>query len=133
MRTTKFAIALLSVVLSTGCVSSFTVSPLLVPETKLSGAYDVDQVHEAITGGLLAKGWSVESEEPGRIMASVTSGGHSATVRIDYDSAGWTIAHERSSEGLRFDPDRPSIHKRYNNWVKGLDGVIRQKLAASSG
>ena len=75
--------------------------------------------------------WTIVEDVPGAIVAYVTSGGHSATVRIEYGPQGWVILHVQSSPELKFDPDyrgRAVIHRRYNHWVDRLNRHIDRAL-----
>lgn len=95
-----------------------------------------EQVLEAIRMGTAQKRWAIVQEQPGAVVASVTSGGHSATVRIEYDERGWVIHHQDSSPGLKYNPDyrgsgRVIIHQRYNFWVRHLNRAIENALLDS--
>ncbi len=83
-------------------------------------------MYETIRWALDAKGWRVEEEQPGAVLASVRAGGHEATVEVVYDDRGYAIRHIRSSPGLKFDGH--SIHKRFNHWVDRLDNAIQNRL-----
>lgn len=48
-------------------------------------------VLQAIREGASHKGWTVTAEEPGVVTATVNSGGHNATVKIEYTAGGWVI------------------------------------------
>jgi hypothetical protein len=85
----------------------------------------------AIRMGASAKHWGIVSEAPGVVVAQVSSGGHHASVRIDYNERGWVITHQASSPGLKYDPDyngRQVIHHRYNMWVRHLNRAIENAL-----
>ncbi|HEX6242840.1 MAG TPA: hypothetical protein VFZ61_18130, partial [Polyangiales bacterium] len=93
----------------------------------------------AVVQGAVLRGWTIVHRGPGLVIADITANGHGARVRILSDATGWRIEHEQSSPGLKFsnDPERgPTIHRRYNQWVKALDESIRRSLyspALSSG
>jgi hypothetical protein len=92
---------------------------------------DIRRIQFAIRDGAARAGWAITKEEPGAIYANVQSGGHDATVRIQYDVDGWEIQRESSSSGLKYNPDywgREIIHFRYNKWVRGLNGSIQNSL-----
>jgi len=91
-----------------------------------------EQVLQAIRLGATRRHWAIIQEGPKDVIASVSSGGHDATVRIEYNQSGWIILHERSSPSLRYDPDyrgREIIHFRYNFWVRHLNRAIEEALA----
>jgi hypothetical protein len=78
-----------------------------------------------IMRALLAKHWTVLSEQPGSIAAQATSRGHSATIRVDYSLSGYSISHVDSTPGLKY--DGTNIHRLYNNWIKGLSAQIQKE------
>ena len=83
-------------------------------------------VRAAILRGLAAKRWTVVSDQPGTLVATVTSREHTATIRIDYTAAEYSIHHQESTPGLKYDGTK--IHKLYNNWVKMLNNAIIKAL-----
>ena len=99
-----------------------------------SGApYSSEEIAAAVRAGLVAKRWTISTDEPGAVTGTVTAGGHSATVRVVYDAQGWAIEYVGSSPGLVYEnhPELgPLIHHRYNLWVSHLDNAIRGSLAA---
>ena len=91
-----------------------------------------EMVLAAIRLGATNKHWRIVNEGPGVELAQVSSGGHEATVRIDYNERGWVISHQDSSPGLKYKADyqgRQVIHHRYNLWVRHLNRSIEKSLA----
>lgn len=88
-------------------------------------------VHDAIMRALASRGWQLDREGPDGIVATVVSGGHSATVLIQHDAQTYSISYLDSSPGLKF--NGTAIHRRYNDWIERLDRSIRKFLAASNG
>ncbi len=138
MRYTRFVLGLAMISMgASACAPSQTDlhSPSTVVGLDAQGQpANVEQVAHAIRTGASNKGWTVISDEPGVVGASVSSGGHNAVVRIHYTAAGWVIERESSSEGLKYDPDyhgRQIIHHRYNLWVRHLDRAIQNALHAA--
>jgi hypothetical protein len=82
---------------------------------------------DAILRAIVAKHWTIDGENGQTIVTSVTSGGHSATVRIDYDAAYYSITYLKSSAGLKYDGQ--NIHRRYNHWVDRLREAINRSIA----
>jgi hypothetical protein len=92
----------------------------------------LEQVQQAIRIGAAKKRWVILEEGPGYEIARVSSGGHDATVRVDYNQAGWLISHQFSSPGLKYNPDyqgRQVIHHRYNLWARHLSRAIENALS----
>ena len=86
------------------------------------------EVREALLRALYSKGWTLDSQEPGRIVATEHAGGHSATIRVDYAAGRYSIQRESTSPGLRYDADRQIIHKRYNLWIDRLRIAIHAQI-----
>jgi len=81
----------------------------------------------AIKSALTARGWTVDKEQPGAIMATyskpnkdVPGGAHTATIGIEYDTAGYSIKYVDSAN-MMFDPAKGTIHRNYNRWVANLE------------
>jgi hypothetical protein len=92
----------------------------------------IAQVAQAIRMGAMKKHWNITGEQPGVMTAHVLSGGHEATVQIEYNERGWIITHVSSSPGLVYNPNyngREIIHHRYNFWVRHLNRAIENSLA----
>jgi hypothetical protein len=83
-------------------------------------------VRNAILRALAMRGWQLEREAPDGIVATVVSGGHSATVHIQYEERAYSIDYVDSSPGLKFNGSR--IHRRYNEWIERLNRTIRMNL-----
>ena len=123
-----------------GSACSPTLAPLYAPAETAgvspSGTpYNAAQIDAAAVGGAQAKGWTVISHAPGLTVAEVSSGGHTARVRILTNASGWRVVHEQSSPGLKYGTDERHgevIHRRYNHWVRLLDDAIRQQLSLQS-
>jgi len=113
-----------------GCGANM--APVLNPSdvpvvTATQGAPTTEQVRAAIVAGLAGKGWTVQSEEGLALTAETSSGGHTASVTIQYSSTRYSITHLNSSEGLKYDGQE--IHRRYNHWIDLLQQAINAELA----
>jgi hypothetical protein len=84
-------------------------------------------VHDAILRALASRNWQIVQDTADGIVASVTSGGHTATVHIAYDEHSYSIHYVESSPGLKY--NGTEIHRRYNQWVDRLRASIRAQLA----
>jgi hypothetical protein len=120
------------VVLASGCGAMM--APVLdlqgVPVALPAGLTpSIARTRDAILRGLADRGWTIDREEGQTIVASVSAGGHQATVGIDYSADSYSIHYVTSSPGLRY--DGIEIHKRYNHWVDRLRVSINKELASS--
>lgn len=98
-------------------------APVVVGQGQSASA---PQVRDAIIRALGSRGWQLNREGPDGIMATMISGGHSATIRIQYDEHTYSIQYVDSSPGLRF--NGRAIHRNYNGWVEKLNRSIRSLL-----
>ncbi|MDR6678167.1 hypothetical protein [Pseudomonas oryzihabitans] len=109
-------------------LAACTRAPLVTPQEvfpadRVENAADV---RRAIVEVLETRGWTVGSESPGMIVASIlVRGRHQAWVDIPYSTKGYQIRY-RDSAGLDYDGRR--IHRNYNRWVQRLDADIRRQL-----
>lgn len=88
------------------------------------------ETHDVLVEALQQKRWIVDEDRPGRIDATVFSGGHSAKIRIDYQEGRYSIHHVSSTPGLRHDASQGIIHKRYNHWIDRLRVAIHARVPA---
>ena len=96
---------------------------ILIPAGKSSA-----QVSGAIRRSLLAKKWLLVKNENGRIEASYKKSNYIlSTVDIQYDNQAIRINY-KESEGLNYDSGTGTIHKSYNETVRGLETVIRGQI-----
>lgn len=87
------------------------------------------QVETAIKKGILKKYWSVKKEKSGLLTATINvRNRHIAVVSIPYTSKGYKIDY-KSSEGLKYDATKNTIHPNYNKWVGNLEKNINYELA----
>jgi hypothetical protein len=131
-------IVFLSLLVLSAC--SPTLAPVYSPAqtagVSATGApYTAAQIDQAVVAGAQAKGWTIISHAPGATVAEVSSGGHTARVRVLTTDGGWRIVHEQSSPGLKYSTSERHgevIHRRYNHWVHLLDDTIRQHLSLAT-
>jgi hypothetical protein len=83
-------------------------------------------VHESIIRAIANKGWTVASDAPGVVTASIQKDELKATVDVTYTATDYSIMYKSSSPSLKFDGTR--IHKRYNFWVDRLRAQINAEL-----
>jgi hypothetical protein len=87
-------------------------------------------VRDAIVRALASRTWQIAEERPDALVASVSAGGHGATVLVQYDERSFSITRVDSSPGLKYDGSY--IHRRYNHWVDRLRASIEQELSQTA-
>jgi len=140
----------LSVLFITGCVS---IIPLenIENQTIASGLSE-QQIKESMHKGIEAAGWTIESEAPGKILATFNRRVHTIAVNIRYTNENYNINYAYSTnmkmhctEGDKVkgailtkwpEPtcggSRPQfIHAAYNKWVGRLSSEINTALSSN--
>ncbi|HEX4403364.1 MAG TPA: hypothetical protein VH560_00945 [Polyangia bacterium] len=134
MRTQKIqtfvfsiGLALLTATGAVGCGATLgpVLNPSHVPVVGATAGND-HAVHDAILRAVVDKGWTIASDAPGVVRATIQKEALTATVAIAYTGSEFSITHESSSPALKFDGTR--IHKHYNTWVANLRGQINVEL-----
>ena len=110
-------------------VLSCTTAALRMPDPVLAVGDEV-QTREAIIKGMAIRGWVVEDEQPGRVLARFERRRHTAKVWIDYTGRQIKFYYA-GSENLQCMPEGDScssIHRVYNTWTKNLAIDIAKQI-----
>jgi len=89
-----------------------------------------DKVARAIITACARLGWVCSIAAPGEIIGRLNLRSHQADVRIPYSVEKYSIIYV-SSENLRYDAAKSTIHRNYNNWVLNLQRSINAELVAT--
>lgn len=114
----------LSACARTGPVRNVSDAPIAA-----SGDLTRKDIRTAIIRAGSSRGWRMEPQGDGHILATLTVREHMAKVDIHYDESSYDIVY-RESENLRYDPDNETIHSNYNGWIQNLELDINNYLAA---
>jgi hypothetical protein len=99
----------------------------------IASSLPAKQNRQLIVDALSTRGWVVESEEPGAIVAYYSRAQHKARVRIGYGGGSIQIAY-LDSQNLKCSPAPEggctSIHRAYNRWVNNLHHDIAMRVGA---
>ncbi len=76
------------------------------------------EAEQKIRAGAANRGWTVEAEAPGVLVAKIQVRVHTAVVAIKHDATHFDVEY-RTSENLN-DNGKGFIHHNYNNWVEHL-------------
>ena len=81
---------------------------------------DSEAVGKAITDALAVKKWTVDTSEPGKLQATLDSGKHAIVVDISYTPDSYSIRYA-DSRNMKYEAaGQPTIHPKYNVWVREL-------------
>lgn len=119
-------LALFAVVLGGGMALSAELEKRIV--TPIAEGHSLPSIEEAVDGALVAKGWTIGEKVPGRTLASITvRERHTANIAVNYDSTSYTISL-LSSEGLKQNDKKGTIHGTYVRWTRNLVAAINARL-----
>jgi len=100
-----------------------------VPVGTVSGnAVPLESLARAILSGCARRGWVCDVVAPGEIKGTLVIRSHRADVRIVFDPKKYSIIY-LSSENLRYNPGKNTIHRNYNKWVANLRNDINSSIA----
>jgi hypothetical protein len=89
------------------------------------------EVRDAVVRALLARRYTAESEQPGRIMALYRRGEIEFRMLVEYSESAYHVSYAGST-GLEFGVDEetgePLIDSRIVRWRRGLSRSIEQEL-----
>ena len=127
MRIAIVAAALALSSLTTACVSrEHPVLAISGANFAAATATTTDRA-TAIKAALKERGWAVDKEQPGAIMATYTKpnkdvpgGAHTATIGIEFDATTFSIKYV-DSKNMMYDAAEGTIHRNYNRWVANLE------------
>jgi len=98
-----------------------------------------ERLHDKIDTALAAKGWRIESEQPGRmeLLRVHNRDRHTIRVELSYDARSYVIRYVESNNllyGERTVNGRPVrvIHKNYNAWVRELATALNSVLGVAA-
>ncbi len=100
----------------------YTPAPIMV-----YGHHSRATIRRAIKRALYRRKWIVRDVNRGLIRATYYRGRHMATVNVRYSPRQVRISYHRT-EALFYNPERGTIHKTYNGWVRNMERDIQVEL-----
>ena len=118
------ALMVMSLLVLTACGGKpiYNVSGTTVPS-----GLTTKQIESGIVTSLIAKGWKVKEQKEGRVVGELMLRAHRAVINIDYTASNFSINYV-ASENLKYNAEKNTIHRNYNNWIIGLERVIQSNL-----
>lgn len=89
----------------------------------------MSQVGNAIESAGNSLGWAMKQEYPGMMTGKLFLRDHVANIEIPFSASQYSIRY-KSSQNLKYNPTKKTIHSNYNGWVQNLDNAIRTRLAS---
>lgn len=90
----------------------------------------MEDVQNAIITAGVGLGWQMAVAKPGEIIGTLNLRSHQAVVSIPYTTKHYSILY-KSSNNLKYDAEKQTIHENYLAWIQRLDGAIRTRLTAA--
>ena len=132
MKNYAKALVIIAVVMLSACGTRQAAlndpAPIPVP-----AGVSMAEVKDAVISGMTNRGWIVNRQEPGLIVADLHLREHFAQVNIEYDTDE-VVVRFQDSRNLEYDvvDGERVIHANYNAWILNLTGDIRNELARRS-
>lgn len=101
------------------------------PMPTLAANLTMTEIKQAIVKAGARRKWVMEDAGPGHVIGTLNLRKHQAVVDIRYSRELFNITY-KSSQVLRYDPNLKVIHRKYNSWIKHLEGDIVNALQAAS-
>jgi len=101
------------------------------PMPTLASNLTMAEVQRAIIKAGARRKWVMKQVGPGHMTATLNLRQHEAVVDIRYSRELFNITY-KSSQVLRYDPNLKTIHRKYNSWIKHLEGDIVNALQTAS-
>ncbi|NCC04387.1 MAG: hypothetical protein EOM37_10170 [Proteobacteria bacterium] len=90
---------------------------------------NMQKIGDAIIKAGTNLGWKMSQKEAGQIIGKLYVRTHRAEVKIIYNHKNYNILYDNSSN-LKYNPEKSTIHRQYNNWVKNLDVAIQREIVS---
>jgi hypothetical protein len=130
MRILSLMLATIALLLISGCravpVRNIQNAPLV---TTSQAHPDMQKIGDAIIKAGTGLGWRMAQKDAGQIIGSLSVRTHRADVEIIYNQENYSIIYKDSSN-LKYNPEKATIHRQYNNWVKNLDLAIQKEIVS---
>ena len=111
--------------------------PLVEPDRVVlvagQSALTPDQVKQAILRGSAKLGWTVASDEPGKLRLKYNKQNkHEVVVDVSYDNAGFQVRYV-NSVNMKYEQVNgvAHIHPFYNTWVSNLSRAISSEVSGT--
>lgn len=118
------ALLLFSSLMITGCGSARVYN---VQSHKVTHKKSSETVYRAIKSGGQSLGWQIHKIKPGVAQGKLYLRTHVAVVRINYTNSSYSIRYV-SSQNLKYNASKQTIHSNYNGWIQNLEKAIDVRL-----
>ncbi len=85
----------------------------------------MQDLEKAFKGCSASRGWKFQKVSSGNLIGKlIVRGKHYVEVAVKFNSKEYTITY-RDSKNMKYDPEKQTIHRRYNSWVENLDNDVK--------
>lgn len=74
-------------------------------------------------------GWAFEEKGEGKIVGTLKVRAHTVVVDILYSAKDYSILYV-SSENMKYNAEKKTIHPKYETWIRKLERVVLKNLIA---
>ncbi len=128
LRTLSLMLAATAILFITGCrtvpVRNIENAPI-VPRSQAHP--DMQKIGDAIIKAGTGLGWRMSKNEDGVIVGKLYVRTHMAGVKIIYNHKNYNILYDNSIN-LKYNPEKSTVHRQYNNWINNLDIAIQREI-----
>ncbi len=102
---------------------------LVIPERTDGSGFSLEEVRALIMNGCTRRQWKPEYEGGSVITCSIlVRGRHFVKVEIPFSQVDYSIFY-LDSDQMDYNPQKQSIHRKYNGWVNNLRLMIDQQFS----
>jgi len=124
----KILFVLLSVFILAACKTTPVYN---IDKSQVPAGISAKQVEKNIVKALVQKGWQVKANADGVILAEIMVRTHTARIEVSFDESQYSINYVDSTN-LKYNAQKNTIHKNYNNWIIYIDRLIQTGLIEES-
>ena len=121
--------ALLTALVVTGCGTAAQIKD--VPAQSVTSKISQKDVYKSIIRAGMSRGWDMKKISSGLVEATYAKRKFTVTVSINYTATNYTISY-KSSQGLKYNEEKKTIHRNYNSWVNNLKNQINSEVLLSA-
>jgi hypothetical protein len=102
---------------------------LAIPERTDGTGFSLEEVRALIMNGCTRRDWKPDYEGSSVITCSIlVRGRHFVKVEIPFSEVDYSIYY-LDSDQMEYNPEKQSIHRKYNGWVNNLRLMIDQQFS----
>ncbi len=138
MKLYKIFLALVFVMVSSPLLAAPKVVNLVdvpIPATLDGSSLSKDDIRKAIIAAAKERDWipvvNPQNRDSSIIASILVRGRHYVEVDITFSRTSYSITYRNSRE-MKYNPEKQTIHRKYNQWVNLLSNSIQTELSTKA-